>query len=96
MHKPGDNGDPLGISQQGLTVPRAAVRKIKTAQHRDDQRKAGPPEAQPWGGLTSADNTEERWVPSVLGTELMGQGSRGDGDSKSEFGAQWLGGEGVW
>lgn len=27
----------------------------------------------------------------VLGTELMGQGARGDGDSKSGFGARWLG-----
>lgn len=40
--------------------------------------------------------TVKKAASVVLGTELMGQGSRGDGDSKSEFGAQWLGGEGVW
>lgn len=35
-------GDPLGVSQQGLTVLGAAARKIKTSEHRDDQRKSGP------------------------------------------------------
>lgn len=34
VHKPGDNVDPLGSSQQGLTVPRAAVRKINSPAQR--------------------------------------------------------------